>query len=95
MIEIVSSPRPEDDTTQWPTYHEMLEYLCCELRVPGSPDFHEAVQWVKRDSDRLKASQLPVTEPMPLFPRLVVAIGLGFVGVLAVAIVAILRAVLQ
>jgi hypothetical protein len=46
-IEIVLSPRPEDDSWTPPTYHEMLSYLCNELRVPGSPDFREAVQYIK------------------------------------------------
>jgi hypothetical protein len=52
-IEIVPSPRPEDDKPQWPTYHEMLDYLCRELGVPGSPTFWEAVAWVKQDLDTL------------------------------------------
>jgi hypothetical protein len=55
VIEIVPSPRPEDDKTKWPTYHEMLDYLCRELGVPGSPDFHSAVQWVKQDLELLES----------------------------------------
>lgn len=54
-IEIVSCPRPEDDKSRCPTYHEMLDYLCRELGVPGSPDFHSAVQWVKADLETLQA----------------------------------------
>lgn len=50
-IEIVLSPRPEDDSWTPPTYHEMLDYLCRELQVPGSPNFWEAVQYIKKKHD--------------------------------------------
>jgi len=46
-IELVLSPRPEDDSWTPPTYHEMLDHLCKELKVPGSPNFWEAVQYIK------------------------------------------------
>jgi hypothetical protein len=47
-VQLVLSPRPEDDSWTPPTYHEMLDYLCKELQVPGSPNFWEAVQYIKK-----------------------------------------------
>jgi|WetSurMetagenome_2_1015567.scaffolds.fasta_scaffold61589_3 hypothetical protein len=47
-VQLVLSPRPEDDSWTPPTYHEMLDYLCKELRVLGSPNFWEAVQYIKK-----------------------------------------------
>jgi hypothetical protein len=46
-IEIVSCPRPDDDNLPLPTYHQLLNHLCTELGVPGSPTFFEAVAFIK------------------------------------------------
>jgi len=45
---IVEAQRPETDAHAFPTYHELLDHLCTELGVPGSPSFWEAVVHVKR-----------------------------------------------
>lgn len=44
---ILEAPRTDRDV-QFPTYHELLDHLCSELGVPGSPSFWEAVAHVKR-----------------------------------------------
>jgi hypothetical protein len=50
-IEVVSSPRPEDGhEPPLPTYHELLNTLCDEFHVPGSPTFSEAVRYIKDHS---------------------------------------------
>lgn len=47
-IEIVPSPRPEPgQEPPLPTYHELLNILCDEFHVPGSPTFSEAVRYIK------------------------------------------------
>ena len=38
----ISNPKPP-----LPTYHEILNYICSEFGIPGSPDFVEAVKWIK------------------------------------------------
>jgi hypothetical protein len=45
-IEIESAARPEVEPPL-PGYHELLDLLCRELGVPGSPTFREAVAYVK------------------------------------------------
>lgn len=50
----------KSDKSKYPTYHEMLDYLCRELGVPGSPDFNGAVQWVKQDLEKLQAIEVIV-----------------------------------
>lgn len=45
---ILEAPRPESDAHALPTYHQLLDHLCTELGVPGSPSFWEAVAHVKR-----------------------------------------------
>lgn len=51
-VEVVPAPRPESDEHRLPSYHEMLDYLCTELGVPGAPSFWEAVAHVKRKLGR-------------------------------------------
>jgi hypothetical protein len=45
---VVTEARPEDDTMAYPSYHEMLAYMCEQLEIPGSPDFKGAVEWVRK-----------------------------------------------
>jgi len=48
VVEYVHKPKERiKEKSRFPTYHEMLDYLCRELQIPGSPDFHEAVKWLK------------------------------------------------
>ena len=50
-IEIVPSPRPEDgQEPPLPGYHALLDALCSEFHVPGSPSFWEAMQYIKEHS---------------------------------------------
>jgi hypothetical protein len=47
-IELVPSPRPEPgQEPPLPTYHELLNTLCDEFNVPGSPTFSEAIKHIK------------------------------------------------
>jgi hypothetical protein len=47
-IVIIESPRPEEGKEPpLPGYHELLEYLCTELRIPGSPTFWDAVSYLR------------------------------------------------
>ncbi len=49
-IEIVPSPRPEDDSEEanpLPRYHELLDALCLRFVVPGGPTFAEALDWIE------------------------------------------------
>ena len=32
---------------RFPKYHDLLDHLCNELRVPGSPSYWEAVAYIK------------------------------------------------
>ena len=45
-IEIVDSPRPEVEPPL-PTYHALLDALCEEFNVPGSPTFWQAMTFIK------------------------------------------------
>lgn len=45
-VEVVPSPRP-DVEPPLPTYHELLDYLCEEFNIPGSPTFWDAVKYIK------------------------------------------------
>lgn len=46
---IISSPRPEPGKEPlFPSYRELLDYLCRETGIPGSPSFYEAVMWLKK-----------------------------------------------
>jgi hypothetical protein len=49
FIKIISADRPEDESKyELPKYHELLNYLCDEFKIPGSPSFKEAVNFIKR-----------------------------------------------
>lgn len=47
-IKVISSPRPENDNIPLPTYHEILNYICDEFKIPGSPSLWDAVNYIKR-----------------------------------------------
>lgn len=46
-IEIIEAERPEYDKPNLPGYHEILNYICKELKIPGSPTIWSAVDWIK------------------------------------------------
>jgi hypothetical protein len=47
-IEVVPSPRPEPgQEPPLPGYHELLNQLCDEFKVPGSHDFSGAIEYIK------------------------------------------------
>ena len=48
-IEIVESPRPDDDVMVLPTYREILDLLCDEFNIPGSPCLWNAIQYIKKN----------------------------------------------
>jgi hypothetical protein len=41
----VEKPSVSEDS--FPKYHDLLDHLCKELRVPGSPSYWEAVAYIK------------------------------------------------
>lgn len=46
---VVEADRPSDDVgPPLPTYHEILNRLCVEFRIPGSPDLDEALADIKK-----------------------------------------------
>jgi hypothetical protein len=53
-IILEEAERPEDDKAVFPTYHEMLDYMCKELNVPGMQSFWGAVAWIKKERDQYK-----------------------------------------
>lgn len=57
-IEIVDSPRPEDDKMVLPDYHEILELLCKEFEIPGSPDLWSAIEHIKKKMEPPEQSNL-------------------------------------
>jgi hypothetical protein len=46
-VDAGSPNRPADDKSTFPSYHDMLDYMCTVLNIPGSPDFYEAVAYIK------------------------------------------------
>lgn len=54
-IEIVPSPRPEDDSPEanpLPGYHDLLNALCMRFGIPGSPSFNQAMDWMAEHYER-------------------------------------------
>ncbi len=51
--------RPEEpnevnlDGPPLPSYHELLDLLCTEFQVPGSPNFREAIQYIRTHYQRI------------------------------------------
>lgn len=48
-IEVVPSPRPEDDSAEanpLPGYHDLLDALCIRFGVPGAMSFNGAMDWI-------------------------------------------------
>lgn len=55
-IEVVPSPRPDDDSVEanpLPTYHELLDTLCEHFGIPGSPDFYGVMDWIDAHYTRI------------------------------------------
>jgi hypothetical protein len=46
----VEKPSVSEDS--FPKYHDLLDHLCNELRVPGSPSYWEAVAYIKGKMER-------------------------------------------
>ena len=63
-------PQTPAVSATWAEYHRLLNLLCSQLRVPGSPTFEEALGYVK---DKLFAQQLPSVLPVETPPDVLIA----------------------
>jgi hypothetical protein len=44
--------KPSVSGDRFPKYHDLLDHLCTELRVPGCPSYWEAVAYIKRKMEK-------------------------------------------
>ena len=47
-IELIEGERPSGENPPLPTYHDILNLLCREFEIPGSPSIWSAIEWIKK-----------------------------------------------